>query len=243
MLQDTLDRLPFSAKNVICILSGGLDSTILLYLLKVKYKDNVHALSFNYNQRHTKELDYAKKSTKITKTPHKILNIDFFGDLVSPATSLTKNTSIDVPNLDDLKDKEENPITMVPFRNMLFTTLAFSYAETINAKYVFLGIQQSDLYGYWDCTDKFVEKMNGVSSLNPQIDIKVVAPFVKMTKRDEILLGNELQVPFENTWSCYNGLELACGKCPTCRERLKAFSELNLTDPLNYSEAIENVSI
>ena len=230
-LNNILDKLPTDNNKIISVLSGGLDSTVLLYLLKEKYKDDVIALSFNYNQKHSKELEYAKLTCKNTNTPHKIIDINFFGDLVSPVSSLSDNSEIKVPKLREVLG-DPQPTTYVPYRNMLFVTLALSYGEAVNANYVFLGVQSTDLYGYWDTTPSFIDRINNVSQLNRKNQIQILAPFNNLLKDDEIKIGLELKVPFENTWSCYNGREKACSTCPTCSERIKAFMNCNIPDPI-----------
>lgn len=233
LLHEVLEQLPNDNKRVISVLSGGLDSTVLLYLLKRKYNDNVIALSFNYNQKHSKELEKASETCMLTNTPHKIINIDFFGDLVSPVSALSNKELVEVPKIQDVLG-DPQPKTYVPYRNMLFTTLALSFAEVENANYVFLGVQSTDLYGYWDTTPSFIERMNGVSELNRKSQIEILAPFNALLKEHEIKIGIELNVPFHMTWSCYNGHDRACGKCPTCAERIKSFMNCNMADPIEY---------
>lgn len=221
-------------KKVISILSGGLDSTILLYLLFHKYtSQNIIALSFDYNQKHSKELSAARITCKKLNIPHKILDIKFFGDLIAPVSSLSSKSNLLIEELDKVEDNKQ-PNTYVPYRNMLFTTLAFSFAESNNASYVFLGAQAGDLYGYWDCSMKFIDAMNNVSILNKERSISLKAPFANFSKGEEISLGLDLKVPFKDTWSCYSGKEKACGVCPTCKERLKAFDENGFPDPIEY---------
>lgn len=229
--------LPNTDSPVICVLSGGLDSTTLLYYLKSVYKDKVYALTFNYNQRHNIEIEKAKLSCQITKTPHKIIDIDFFGHLVSPVTALTSESDIQIPKIKDVLG-DPQPVSYVPYRNMLFLTLGLSYAETVKANYIFIAVQSTDLYGYWDTTPEFMDAMNKVSSLNRKHQIQLNAPFNYLLKSDEIKLGIDLGVDFSNTWSCYNGPDdkgRACGCCPTCAERIKAFMDIGKQDTIQYA--------
>lgn len=246
MINDMLTGLPDTNKNVICILSGGLDSTILLYLLKKKYGDNVIALSFNYNQRHDYELKCATATCKKTNTPHQIIDIGFFGDVVANVSALSNSKNVDVPNIKDVLG-EPQPVTYVPFRNLMFISIALGFAESNDATHVFIGLQAHDLYMYWDTTPDFVERVNSVANLNREHLISIEAPFVDLNKCDEIKIGNELGVDFGDTWTCYTGpcIEvdnnnfghfhmLACGTCPSCAERIKNFMDADVKDPVEY---------
>lgn len=243
MLNTVVKKLPFITGNVICILSGGLDSTILLYLLKHAYGDNVIAVSYNYGQRHSCELKHAKLTCEITNTPHKIIDISFFGDIISPVSALSGKKEVDVPNIKDVLG-EPQPVTYVPFRNALFSCLTLSVAESNNAEFVFMGLQAHDLYMYWDTTPEFIEAINNVAKLNREHLIQVQAPFVEFSKKQEIELGMELNVPFENTWTCYDpiydsvGDAIACGRCPSCAERIKNFMDAGVVDPIPYKVKI-----
>lgn len=237
MLTEILNTLPQTNKKVICILSGGLDSTVLLYLLKKKYNDNVIALSFNYNQRHSYELEMARKTCSKTNIPHKILPIEFFGNLVSNVSALSNDSNIEVPELEKVLGDPQPP-TYVPYRNLIFISLALSFAEANDASHVFIGVQSVDLYGYWDTTMEFIKRVNDISELNRQHQIQIVAPFNQLLKSDEIQIGQTLNVPFENCWSCYSGPNEnneACGECATCCERIKSFMTVGIKDSIQYS--------
>lgn len=224
--------------KVISVLSGGLDSTILTYLLVDCYgADNVIALSFNYNQRHNIELEKAKITCEKLGIVHKIIDIGFFGDLVSPVCALSDKKVVNVPKIQDVLG-DPQPVTYVPFRNMLFLTLAMSFAETNKTGHVFIGLQAHDLYMYWDTTIEFLNKMNEIANLNRQHPIELHAPFVHKSKEEEINWGNSLKVPYEDTWTCYTGPNEkgeACGTCPSCAERIKNFMTSGTKDPINYA--------
>lgn len=241
MINDILRELPNTDKNIITILSGGLDSTVLTYLLVNKYgNNNVIALTFNYNQKHVIELTKAEKTCEKLNIKQKVLNIEFFGDLVQNISALSKNSSIDTPNIKDVLG-DPQPVTYVPYRNMLFLTLAMSFAESNNSNNIFIGVQSCDLYNYWDTTSEFIESINNVSMLNRKNQIMINAPFVNLTKKDEILLGKDLNVDFELTHTCYNpdDLHRSCGSCPSCSERIKNFIDAGIKDPINYQINIE----
>lgn len=118
---------------------------------------------------------------------------------------------------------------------MIFLAIAVAFAETYHVDQVYYGAQSHDLYGYWDTTPDFLEQLNSVYNLNRKSRIHVAAPFVKYSKTDIIKLGIDLDVDYGNTWSCYQGDVKACGRCPTCAERLQAFENLGLVDPQEYN--------
>lgn len=230
--------------KAVVILSGGLDSTILTNMI-VKTtdnaKDNVLALSFNYNQRHQIELTKAAKTCEMLGIEHKILHIEFFSDIIEKVSALSGNKKVDVPNMNEVTDPSQ-PVTYVPFRNQLFLTLAASVAESNGCNYIFYGAQAGDLYGYWDCTVEFMEKFNNLISLNRKHKIELCAPFVNLQKADEIIIGNLLNVDFSNTHTCYRGVDSegrSCGTCPTCTERLNNFKIAGIKDPLPYISCSE----
>jgi 7-cyano-7-deazaguanine synthase len=230
----------------ISILSGGLDSTVLTYSLVHKYgSENVIALSFNYGQRHSLELNKAITTCKKLGIRHEIIDISFMSEIIKNVSSLSNKKEVEVPNILDVIGDPQPP-TYVPYRNMLLTTMAFTFAESNDVDEVYLGIQQHDEYSYWDTTIKFVEKMNRVSSLNRTNSIKLVAPFVSMSKQDEIEIGEKLNVPWEDTWTCYTGLnkdgeEIACGTCPSCSERIQNFLLADVEDKVKYNTSWNDI--
>ena len=118
---------------------------------------------------------------------------------------------------------------------MIFLALAAAYAESHGVSDVFYGAQQHDLYGYWDTTPEFLARLNQVYQLNRKTPLRIQAPFVQYSKTDILRTGRDLNIDYAQTWSCYAGQALACGRCPTCAERLAAFANLGLTDPLPYA--------
>ncbi|TLX73262.1 7-cyano-7-deazaguanine synthase QueC [Labilibacter sediminis] len=218
-------------KKTVVLLSGGLDSAVALYLAKSQGFDEVHALSFDYGQRHETELNCAKATAeKAGVTAHKIvtLNLGDFG-----GSSLTdKNMEVE----DGDVSRTDIPVTYVPARNMVFLSIAASYAESIQAQDVFIGVSEVDYSGYVDCRQEFIDAMElainkgtvmGAEAGKP---LKIHAPFVNKTKAEEIKLGMELGVDFGLTWSCYRGGEKPCGTCDSCLLRAKAFAEAGYTD-------------
>jgi len=218
------------------MLSGGMDSTVLLHhVVKTLGRDPVHGLSFHYGQRHARELESATwQSETLGIASHKVVNTTFLGDLVKEGSTLVVGGA-PVPDFDALEEAElDQPPTYVPNRNMTLLSIAAAYAEAMGIRTVYYGAQAHDEYGYWDCTADFLERLNAVLALNRRDAVGVEAPFVGKRKSELVAMGLELGVDFAYTWSCYRGGETACGTCPTCRERRNAFSDAGETDPLRY---------
>jgi 7-cyano-7-deazaguanine synthase len=225
-------------KKAVVLLSGGLDSSTALYLAKSEGYE-VYAISFNYGQRHKKELECAKKIAERANIKEHIIvntNMNAWG-----GSALT-DSNIDVPKSN--LDSEDIPVTYVPARNMIFLSYAASYAEVVGAQDVFIGVSQVDYSGYVDCRKEFIDAMENainlgtVCAVKDNRKIKIHAPFMYMTKSEEIQLGMKLGVEYSLTWTCYNGYEKACGECDSCKLRLKAFEEAGYKDPVEYKNKI-----
>jgi len=217
------------AKAVV-LLSGGLDSAVALYLAKSRGFDII-ALSFDYGQRHSRELKAAKEIAKRAGViQHQVvsLNMNSWG-----GSSLT-DKSLDVENGDT--NRTDIPVTYVPARNMIFLSVAASVAEANRVQDIFIGVSQVDYSGYVDCRQEFIDAMEKAVNLGTvmgaeeNLPIKIHAPFANMTKAEEIKLGMELGVDFSLTWSCYRGGEKPCGTCDSCLLRAKAFKEAGYED-------------
>lgn len=220
----------------VVLLSGGMDSAVLLsYVVKTLGHGPVHALSFDYGQRHRRELECARwQADALGAAEYRLIELGFVSELVEGGTTLVRGGQ-DIPDLAELSESDlDQPPTYVPNRNMMLLSVAVAYAEARGIPDVFYGAQAHDEYGYWDCTQSFIERLNQVLELNRRDRVTVHAPFVDKKKFELAQLGKELGVDFSHTWSCYRGGETACGTCPTCVERLKAFREAGATDPLPY---------
>ena len=216
----------------VAIVSGGLDSVTLLHYLVKRTGLCPAVLTFNYGQKHAKEIKYARaQAALLSCDEHLIIDMSPLRNLFS--ASALVSVDIAIPDIERVSG-DSQPITYVPNRNMIFLALAAAFAETHGLSDIYYGAQSHDMYGYWDTTPDFLERLNGVFQLNRKTPVKIHAPFVHYSKTDILRIGLELDVDYSMTWSCYVGEEVACGKCPTCTERLKAFEEVGVRDPLPY---------
>jgi 7-cyano-7-deazaguanine synthase len=213
-------------EKAIILLSGGLDSATALYYAK-KLGVKLVALIFDYSQRHRKEIGYARKIARLNKIPCRIVTVD-----LSWVQSSLTDKHLSVPMKRNL-DHKTIPITYVAGRNILFLSYAFSLAESIGVKSIIIGAHIQDYSGYPDCRQKFLKAFQkAVNKGMKHGDIKIIAPLIKKSKKEIIKLGLRLGVPFDKTWSCYQGGRKPCLKCDSCRFRINAFKELGMTDPL-----------
>lgn len=242
---DLITDLRGEGKNGVVALSGGLDSTVLTYAMVAAYgAENVAAISFDYKQRHNIELTRAVKTAEVLGIRHQIIDATWMHDIVRSVTALTADSDINVPTIQEVLG-DPQPVTYVPFRNMAIGTTLAMFAETANLNQVALGIQNIDSYSYWDTTMDFLTAMNNVAALNRKANIRFIAPFVNLTKVDEILIGQELGVDFANTWTCYDPITLEDGtivanaSSPSSAERIMSFAKAGLIDPVQYNVPID----
>lgn len=217
-------------KKAVVLLSGGLDSTTLLYwVVKQGYKPYV--LSFDYGQRHKKELEFAKKTCEKLKADHRIIDLTSVNELLQGSALTTE--SVSVP--EEHYTHETQKMTVVPNRNAIMLNIAVGYAISIDAARVFYAAHYNDRAIYPDCRWEFVQSQNFTAKIaNDAPELEIVAPFVHKTKAELVKIASELRVPFEDTWSCYKGGGKACGVCGTCRERMEAFQLNKLKDAIDY---------
>ena len=219
-------------------ISGGIDSTVLLHhAVKCgEYRDGVYAISFNYGQRHKRELEYARRTVQDLNVPHKVINLDFFRQVVD-SSSLTNNNIKVAKTRDVLGDAQT--VNYVPFRNQMLLSICCAVAESVEADTVFHGAAQIDTQsGFWDGSKEFLSSINELTSLNRKHKVKVEAPLIELSKKEIIHWGIGMDVDFKDTWTCYEGEEKACGECTACSSRLKGFVDIGIRDPLDYSRDI-----
>ena len=216
------------------MLSGGLDScTLLHHVARNLAVPDVCALSFAYGQKHARELDMARRQAKAAGVrEHREIDIGFLGTLAEGMSALT-DERMPVPELAAMDEAaRRQPVTYVPHRNLVLLAVAAAYAEGKGIRDVFYGAQAQDAYGYWDCTEKFVQRVCDVLALNPGASVRVHAPFAGMSKAEVLSLGLKLGVDYGITWTCYRGGKTPCGTCPSCDERRRAFAAAGVADPL-----------
>ncbi|MDD3007793.1 MAG: 7-cyano-7-deazaguanine synthase QueC [Arcobacter sp.] len=220
-----------STKKAICILSGGMDSTLASYIAKNDGYEII-AVHFNYGQRtQDRELKAFRDICEDLKILEKYeIDIPFFTQI--GASALTDKT-IDVPT----NGIEAGvPITYVPFRNGIFLSITAAIAEKEGASAMYIGVVQEDSSGYPDCTDEFIDKMKKAINQGTKEDthIDIITPLVHLTKAQIVQEAIKLNVPLEHTWSCYKEENEACGVCDSCRLRLNGFKIAGLKDPISY---------
>ncbi len=218
----------------VVIVSGGMDSVTLLHYMVKQEKRNPAVMTFQYGQKHSREIECAKAQVTLLGIKAHMM-VDLRATQAIFGTSALVNETTAIPDVQAVAG-DNQPATYVPNRNMLFLAYAVAYAESLKADRVYYGAQAHDLYGYWDTTPEFLERLNSVYALNRKEAVKIEAPFVNYSKADVLRTGLELGVDYAQTWSCYAGGEVACGRCPTCAERLKAFQEVGVSDPLPYRQ-------
>lgn len=216
-------------KSAIVIFSGGLDSTVLLYDL-LRKGVAVKALSINYGQRHQKELAAAQRIAQLTGVEHRTADLSGLGSLLG-GSSLT-SAEVDVPEGHYEEDSMKQ--TVVPNRNMILLSVAGGWAVSQKTDCVAYAAHGGDHAVYPDCRPEFAEAVDKVLRICDWHEIFLHRPFVGMTKTDIVKLGANLNVPFGETWSCYQGREYHCGRCGTCIERREAFYEAGIEDPTVY---------
>ncbi|HEX3031517.1 MAG TPA: 7-cyano-7-deazaguanine synthase QueC [Bacillota bacterium] len=217
-------------KKAVVLLSGGLDSTTCMSVAHQEGYE-IYPVSFDYGQRHSRELDCAIKVAEFYQVrEHKILKLANVG-----GSALT-DPDIAVP---EYQGDGNIPVTYVPARNILFLSYALGYAEVVGAESIFIGVSAVDYSGYPDCRPEFIQAFQQVINVGTKTGvegkpIQVVTPLINLTKGETVSLAHRNGAPLELTTSCYKGGEKACGICDSCRLRLKGFEDAGLTDPVPY---------
>lgn len=212
------------------ILSGGLDSTVLLHHLRAA-GDVVHALSFDYGQRHSRELEHARQICEGTETPHRIVDLRGLSPLFAGSGLVDRAVAIPHGGY----DADNMQVTVVPNRNMIMLAVAVAWAISQRASAVSFAAHHGYHTLYPDCRPDFIEALANAVHRADWHQVDILAPFANWTKADIVRRGAELGVAFERTWSCYEGSENHCGRCGTCIERREAFALAEIADPTFYN--------
>jgi 7-cyano-7-deazaguanine synthase len=232
-------------KRTLVILSGGMDSTVLAYVLATSSRHElIGAVSVNYGQRHSRELRGAAITCRKLNIPHHLVDLSTLGQHLSNS-ALTCGWDTQAPQeVADFKiplpeghyAAETMKATVVPNRNMILISLALGVAINNQASVVAYGAHAGDHAIYPDCREEFAEAISraaGFCDFNP---LELLRPFIKESKADIVRRGLDLKVPFEDTHTCYAGERIACGRCGTCVERLEAFDIAMADDPIEYAD-------
>ena len=229
------------SKKLVLSISGGMDSVVLLHMAVDKGYDEINLITFNYGQRHIREIDCIQDQIDAVKAKDPNISIDHyvadvgFIKYLAPTSSLT-NTDIDNPDVSKMAG-DAQPVSYVPFRNQLFNTIGCAYAEAKGADTVWYGAAEVDsLAGYWDGSQVFVDAMNNLTALNRENRIKIEAPLLTMSKEAIVEEGVRLKVDFSKTWTCYSNRKdgLADATTPSSSMRVKGFVDAGYQDPIQY---------
>ncbi len=217
--------------KAVCVISGGMDSALSAAIAKEEGYEII-ALHFNYSQRtEKKELECFRKIARHLKALKIIeLDLDFFKQI---GASALVDKSIDIPT-EGLKPGI--PITYVPFRNGIFLSIAAAICEKEKAEAIFIGVVEEDSSGYPDCRESFIKKMEDAinEGTKPETRVSIKTPLVHLKKEDIVKEALKYKVPLEDTWSCYQNEDKACGVCDSCRLRLKGFKKAGQKDKIEY---------
>lgn len=222
-------------EKAIVVTSGGMDSTTAVYWAKhVGY--DVECMSFDYGQRHFKELEFAERTANKLKLPWHQVDLQGITKLID--SSALTNPDIEVP--EGHYAQENMSITVVPNRNAVMMNIAIARAVAVEASAVVTGVHAGDHAVYPDCRPEFIEALQKLALVANEgfvpAHFTIMAPFLHMTKAQIASMGNNLSVPWEDTWTCYKGGEIHCGRCSTCVERLEAFDLASVVDPSEYED-------
>jgi 7-cyano-7-deazaguanine synthase len=229
--------------KAVVLLSGGLDSSTTLAIAK-QSGFSLYALTFRYGQRHQCEVEGARRVARsIGVVEHKVIPIDMGGIGGSALTDLT----MEVPkDREDLGSSDQIPLTYVPARNTIFLSYALAWAEVLGAFDIFLGVNATDFSGYPDCRHDYIQAFEKMANLATAAGtqhkgtFRIHTPIINMTKGQTILSGMKLNVDYSLTHSCYDPDRQgrSCGRCDSCRIRLKGFHDAGLEDPIEYVQGI-----
>ena len=225
--------------NVVASISGGIDSSTLLYCLKAQPAiGDVKAITFNYGQKLEREIKAALEISSCLEVDCKVIDISNIQSLLTKSALIGKD--VEIPEVPETAERYETlKVTIVPNRNAVFLSLAVAYAVNLDYDAVAYAAHWSDRGVYRkslnpDCTIEFVEAFEKAMQIGNDRPIKILAPFLHIDKTEIVRRGRRLGVPYVLTWSCYKGGKVHCGVCSSCRERKRAFKEANILDPTLY---------
>ena len=220
--------------KAVVLLSGGLDSSTCLAMAVREYgAKNVLAVSAYYGQKHDRELTSAKKVSEYYAVKHEIIDLQKI--FVGSTCSLLKESEAEIPETTYKEQVNAGTVsTYVPFRNGIFLACATAFALENECQAIYYGAHADDAAGdvYPDCSEAFADAMNQAIYFGSGKKVSVCAPFIGKPKSEIVKIGLQIGVPYELTWSCYEGGEKPCGKCATCRDRAEAFKKNGKDDPL-----------
>ncbi len=218
--------------KTIVVCSGGLDSVSLAYKVAAE-AELLGLVSFDYGQRHKKELQFAAKAAQHLSVPHHVIDITTIGRHLT-GSALTD--AVDVP--DGHYAEETMKATVVPNRNAIMLTIAFGLAAAQQADAVAIAVHGGDHFIYPDCRPQFIDSFQTMQNhaLDGYANVRLYSPFVTISKADIVREGARHATPFADTWSCYKGGDRHCGRCGTCVERREAFHLAGVDDPTDYQD-------
>ncbi|MBP7552023.1 MAG: 7-cyano-7-deazaguanine synthase QueC [Spirochaetes bacterium] len=233
---------PYANESALVLASGGMDSTVSLYWALKRFKQ-VTVISFDYNQKHKIELDVINAICSDLNLNHKVVDVSFIKDI------LVSNLFIGQNDVNEKHKLDANvPSSFVPYRNMLFLTVAAGYASTIGAQDLVIGVCETDYSGYADCRDVFIRACQVALNLSTDFkdkNLEIHTPLMRLTKSDEFRLAEELgclDVVLSKTMTCYNGVETiqpygkGCDNCPACILRKTGYNEyISMKNKINIS--------
>ncbi len=217
--------------KVVCLISGGMDSVVAFHDA-LRTHEVVGALSFDYGSKHNhREIPFARWQTALTTVPHQVIDLGFIGHLFD-SDLLKSGGAIPEGHYEEVTMKS----TVVPFRNGIFLAIAAGYAESVGAQGLVIAAHAGDHAIYPDCRETFMAPMAAAIAQGTYAGIQVLRPFIDWRKEEIVARGLQLKVDFAQTWSCYQGGEIHCGRCGTCVERREAFWIAGLPDPTLYED-------
>lgn len=222
-------------KKAISVLSGGLDCTVATSVYAKEY--DIHAITFNYGQKSfERELEASKKICEKMGFEHSVIDLPWLAQI----SKSTLNTDEDIPevseeDLDDMKKSSETASSVwVPARNMVFTSIATSFAESVGAEIIIVGWDAEEAATFPDNSKEFLNAFNELIEIGSPENIKIEAPAIDLNKEEIVKLGLEVGAPMEISYSCYAGREKHCGVCESCMRRKRAFKKLKIKDLTEY---------